>query len=386
MDDKYFIFLIAFLVSLTPFAIDTYLVAMPQMASFFAVNLSNIEITVSIFLVGYAIGAFIGGPLSDRFGRKKVALIGLGIFIFSSFMIFLASIIEELWIFRFTQAFGGGFALINGASSIRDRFSGQSAAKVFSTLTLIMSIPPLIAPAVGAVIVSFTSWKYIFLFLTIYSSLVFLLIFLFFPNGIKRTNTNFLTIYKDILTHKIAIRYILVMALCFGGLFIFIAKSSFIYIHSFGISTTNFPYIFGANVVSMMIFNRINFLLLKRFIARNLLIIGVIIQTLSGFCLAISSLFEPNFLIIIIFITLYIGSLGLIFGNSMALALEFFPHCSGSATAVIGITEFLLSGIIGIFVVLIGGESLTPFFVFMFAVSLSSLIILLNQRRYFKWY
>lgn len=376
--DKYFIFLIAFLVSLTPFAVDTYLVTMPVMAKYFNTNLHNIELTVSIFLVGYSVGQFVGGPLSDNFGRKYMALVGLFIFIFSSFMIFSSTNIVELWVFRFTQAFGGGFALVNGASSIRDRFSGEQSAKVFSTLTLIMSIPPLVAPIVGSFIGDFLGWEYIFWFLGCYGCLVFLMVVLFLPNGSKRPAQNFLLVYKEILTHKIAIRYILVMAFCFSGLFIFIAKASFIYIDFFEIENSLFAYFFGANVLVMMLLNRLNFILLKIFPAKRLLLSGVAFQLLCGVCLVVASQNGPTLGVVVLFLALYIGSLGLIFGNSMALALEFFPHCGGSATAVIGITEFLLSGVVGAIVMQITSDTLTPFFVSMSVVSLASLLILVS--------
>lgn len=299
----------------------------------------------------------------------------------SSFLIFMASTITELLIFRFCQAFGGGFALVNGASSIRDRFSGDKAAKVFSNLTLIMSIPPLMAPLVGSFLFTSFGWEYIFLFLGMYASCVFVAVLFYLPNNKSSTNQNFLQIYKEILTHKIAVRYILVMTLCFSGLFIFVAKSSFIYVEYFHISPSSFAYFFGANVLAMMLFNRINFILLKKIATKQLLFIGVILQCLAALGLIITSLLDSDVLTTLLFLALYIGTLGMIFGNSMALTLEFFPHCGGSATAVIGITEFLISGLIGVCIMQIQSNVLTPYFIGMMAVSTASLLILTQHRQ-----
>ena len=189
---------LAALSSLSPFAIDSYAPAMPFMAKFFGCSLSDIELSMSIYLLGYAIGQFFGGPVSDNFGRKPVVLIGLLCFMISSYMISQSTQLTELYFFRFLQAVGGGFSIVVSMAIARDFFEGKELAKRISYISMIMMAAPLLAPAVGTLLLKLFSWEAIFSFLCIYSIFVLSLIMIFIPEtrkkqsskGLIRKNTN----------------------------------------------------------------------------------------------------------------------------------------------------------------------------------------------------
>ena len=164
---KGFIVILAMLTSITPLAIDVYLPSFVQIAEYFYTSTDEIEITLSIFLLGFGLGQLFGGPLSDKYGRKIFIFIGLSIYIIFSFMITLSDNIYELWLFRFFQALGGGFAVVNTNAIVRDIYSGKEGAKIFSIISMIMMIAPMLAPMIGATILHFFNWKYIFIFLSI---------------------------------------------------------------------------------------------------------------------------------------------------------------------------------------------------------------------------
>ena len=159
--------LLAIIVALSPFAIDTYLPAIPAMAEFFTVDIHLIELSIPIYLIGFAFGQIIGGPISDNHGRKWIGIIGLSLFFLSSFAIIYVETVQQLWIFRFIQAFGGGFGLVICAAVVRDLYDGKDAAKIFTLISLIMMIAPLIAPSIGAILLQYYSWKAIFVLLAI---------------------------------------------------------------------------------------------------------------------------------------------------------------------------------------------------------------------------
>ena len=219
------ILLLALLSSVTPLAIDAYLPAIPAMANDFGVAISNIEITISIYLFFFAFGKFVGGILSDRTGRKNTAMLGLFGFCISSFILFLANTLELLYIFRGIQAFFGAMAVVNTGAIVRDLFKGKEAAKVFSTIASIMMIAPMIAPTLGSLVISFFVWNYIFLFLGIYSLFVLILIYFKLPVTGVRSNTKIVQAYLNVLKHKQAIAYILAVSFAFAGMFIFIQKA-----------------------------------------------------------------------------------------------------------------------------------------------------------------
>lgn len=369
------ILLLAVLSSVTPLAVDAYLPSMPDIAQDLGVKINKIELTVSIFLIFFALGQLSGGILSDRLGRKKTALLGLLGFCISSFALFFSSSLDSLYFFRATQAFFGAMATVNSAAIVRDLFHGKEAAKIFSAIASIMMIAPMIAPALGSLVITFFTWNYIFLFLGIYSFIVMIVIYFKLPlTGIK-SKTKIKEAYKKVLTHKQAMGYILAVSFGFSGMFIFIEKSSFIYMEYFLISKEYFPLFFGANVLMMIILTKVSMKLIQTIDTRKVLKSGIILQLIAGLALVGFS-FEASIYTIFAAMVLYVGSLGFIFGNAMALALDYFKEDSGVANSVIGVSEFTIAGVIGFLASLVHSETLTPVFLMMVATSFFALISL----------
>lgn len=367
--------LLAALTSVTPLAIDTYLPSMPEIARYLHVGIEKIEMTISIFLLFFALGQLIGGVLSDRIGRRMTALIGLGFFAAADFALFNTTTLEELYFFRALQALSGGLAIVNSSAIVRDLFHGKEAAKVFSTIASITMIAPMIAPALGALVISYFSWNYVFLFLGIYSSAVFLILFLYLPETGTKTYTKIFEAYKKVLSHKEALSYILALSFSFSGMFIFIEKSSFIYMEYFHVTKTLFPILFGANVLVMIIFTRLNIKMVRTYEPKTILAVGMSIQFIAGVILYAIS-YSPNILAVFLAMTIYVGILGVIFGNGIALALEFFKNDSGVANSVIGVSEFTIAGSIGFIASTIHTGTLTPIFAMMATTSLLALLSL----------
>lgn len=344
----YLVLILAALTSVTPLSIDMYLPSMPQIASSMSVGIEKIEMTVSIFLLFFALGQMIGGALSDRIGRRKTALSGLIGFIVADFALFYTASLEQLYLFRALQAFFGGLAIVNSAAVVRDLFHGTEAAKFFSAIASVTMIAPMIAPALGALVIAHYPWNTIFLFLGIYASAVAIALFFRMPETGTRTRNPVLSAYRRILTHRQALGYILTLSFAFSGMFVFIEKSSFIYMEYFAQSRSVFPIFFGANVVVMILMTRLNIRLLQNYSASSLLRTGVVIQfTASLLLVGIAK--HASLSEVFILLMLYVGILGIIFGNGMALALEHFKHDSGVANSVIGVTEFTIAGAIGFF-------------------------------------
>ena len=149
----YLIILLSVLSSVAPMGVDTYLPSIPDIAKSFDVSIHKIELSLSIFLIGFSIGQVFGGPISDKYGRKKSSVFGLLGYALFSFIIIFSTNIYELWAYRFFEAFFGGIVVVNAAAAVRDRFHGAEAAKVFSLIGMVRSLAPLLAPAIGAFII-----------------------------------------------------------------------------------------------------------------------------------------------------------------------------------------------------------------------------------------
>ncbi|MGM0622932.1 MAG: multidrug effflux MFS transporter [Campylobacterota bacterium] len=371
---KYFIFLLASLTAISPFAIDTYLPAMLSMSEYFNSSIGSIEITLSIYLIGLSIGQLIGGPLSDRFGRKVMINLGLGLYITASFMIANAQSLEMLWAFRFLQAIGGGFAIVNVAAIVRDNFEGKENAKTLSFIAMIMMVAPMIAPAVGSLILSFASWKAIFLFLALYASLVLVWIQLIPETSAKTKSKNVLKDYLSILTHKIAPFLAFSAAFAMAGMFVFITKSSFIYMEYFGLDKNLFTLFFAINVATLIGFNRLNISLLAKHDRDSIVKAGVWVQIAASSLLIIFALLLPTLYVIVPLIMVFVGSLGFIFGNVISLVLGFFPKISATANAMVGVLGFATAALMGFLSTLLPDTALAPVFMMMLLTAILSFI------------
>lgn len=381
---KGFIFILAMLTAITPLAIDVYLPSFTQIANQFYTSIDQIEITLSIYLLGFALGQLLGGPLSDRYGRKMFIFGGLSVYILFSFSISLASSVEQLWIFRFFQAIGGGFAVVNTSAIVRDVYHGKEGAKIFSIISMIIMIAPMLAPVIGVGILHFFTWRYIFVFLSVYA-----LTLLYFITKLPETSPKIkrggiFSNYIEIFKNPNAILLILASGFGFSGLFIFITKASFIYMEHFKLDTIYFSLFFGLNVASLMMFSRLNIRLLEKYSSMRLFISGITIQFLTATLLfSFSSvLVLPA---VVIGFMIFIGALGLVFGNSISLLLEHFKDISATATALNGVVGFTISSLIGLLASYLHDGTLQPIFILMMStsfISLNFLGLLLKRKKH----
>ena len=374
----YLIILISILSSVAPMGVDTYLPSIPEIAKYFDVNIHKVELSLSIFLIGFAIGQIFGGPISDRYGRRVGSIIGLLGYALFSFLIIFSSSIYELWIYRFLEAFFGGITVVNATAAVRDRFSGQEAAKVFSLIGMVRSLAPLLAPVFGAAIIHFFPWEGIFVFLTIYALIVAFFIYKDLPESFTYTKQNIIESYKLVLTHKKAMKAMLVLAISFGAFFIIIAKTSYIYIEYFGIKTDYFPLFFGINFIILIAMIKVNVKLLKTYEAKNIAKYATLIQ----FCVGIIFLLihkDMNLILTVIIIASYMSMMAFIFGNCMSLAIEHFSKNAGVASGVIGVLQFGLGALISSVALNFDNNG---FFVIAFSITFLSIISFLIMRSY----
>ncbi len=364
--------LLAIIVALSPFAIDTYLPAIPAMAQYFSVNIHLIELSIPIYLIGFALGQIIGGPISDNHGRKWIGTIGLSLFFLSSFAMIYVSTVQQFWLLRFVQAFGGGFGLVICAAIVRDLYDGKDAAKIFTLISLIMMIAPLIAPSIGAILLQYYSWKAIFILLSIYSFSQVIVIMLFVPETKrlrKVAGYEYLNIrqviknYWVIISHKSALTYLLCSSFVAAALFAFLTEISFIYIEYYQQSETTFAWLFGLNIISMMIFNRVNHYLLDKWSPKRILKMGLFIQTSAALALFIIGFLHIDILELVVgLLMLIIGSFGIIAPNNMACYMNYFPKTSGTANAIIGSAQFALGAVVGLILSYLHNGTQLPMF------------------------
>lgn len=364
--------LLALIVALSPFAIDTYLPAIPTMAKFFVVEIHLVELSIPIYLLGFAMGQITGGPVSDNYGRKWIGIIGLTLFFVSSFAIVFISTVQQLWMLRFIQAFGGGFGLVICAAIVRDLYDGKDAAKIFTLVGFIMMIAPLIAPTIGSLLLLFFNWQAIFIMLGSYAFIQIFIIFTLIPEtkrlrklaGYKQLNlSEIIANYWKILSNKSALPFLLCSSFVAASMFAFLTEISFLYIEYYHITETTFAWLFSLNILSMMTCNRINRYLLDHWDSKKILKLGLLLQLSAAVLLLISGLIQlDSLIVVVVLLMVVIGSFGLIAPNNMACYMHYFSHTSGTANALFGSSQFVFGAIIGILLSLIHNGTPIPMF------------------------
>lgn len=345
--------LLGTLVALGPLAIDTYLPALLAMSEHFAVAIHDVEISVSVYVLGVALGQWLGGPLSDHFGRKPVAYAGLLLFIAGSLCIPFSNDVQALYLLRFLQAMGGGASVVIAAASVRDHFTGQQAAGVLTSIGLVMLVAPLLAPALGAALLHLAGWQSIFFMLAGYGVMLLWLVRYPLPMVPRKKDSEPLrhrlfNAYGRVLRNRPAMGFILANGLSFSAMFVFITDAAFLYMEYFGISPSEFPLYFGANVVTMLGLNRLNVLLLRRYASADIMRVGLILQALAGVALLVLTLTNSLTLWAVVpLIMVTAGMVALVMPNGIASFLTLFDRDSGAATGLNGALQFLLAGVIG---------------------------------------
>lgn len=383
---RYFIVFVASMVAIGPFAIDTYLPAMPTMAASLNVEIVSINATLSAYLFGFAFGQLFGGPISDQIGRRRVGILGLVVFCAASFFISAASSISALITLRVFQALGGGFATVICMAMVRDAYEPVEAAKRFPIVMLVMLGAPLVAPAIGVALLSF-GWQSIFVFLALYAVVV-LVAFMPVPETATMASGKLqlgriLPQYIEVLTRRvngrhIPLRYIFTQGLLMSGVFVFITNASFIYLQYFDIEEKWFVLYFGINILTMMFFTLVTSRLIYKVAPYRIWRAGRLLQFIAIVLLAASvSLVELPLWAFATLLAIAIGAGGMINPSVTGLYLAHFDRLSGSAVSLMNVAVFLFGSLLGVVSGLFYDGSLKPIvYTMALAATLGNLVAL----------
>ena len=378
--------LLASIVAITPLAIDMYLPAMLVIANDLNTSMPNVQISLSIYLAGYALGMLFFGPIADQIGRRKLARIGLSLFGLSSLALAFTTEVHTFWLLRAVQAFTGAAATVVVPGIIRHIYQ-KNTAKGMSYVSMIMMIAPLLAPSIGSVILGFSLWSTIFIVLAAYSFVILLFVQRYlidipiFKNDRKGLSL-FFSSYKVVLSNPHARADILSSMFVSFGFFCFLTSVPYIYLDLFKVSEQLFGLLFAFNVMALMFGNFLNTRVVPRIGSRKMLYYGLMCGFISGTALLSFSVLHLSLYFIVAAIAPLMMSLGIIASNADSLILMKFEQNTGTATAVIGTLRFGSGALVGPILAVIHAKSAVPFSSLMFSAVV--LTILVQLIHYFK--
>jgi DHA1 family bicyclomycin/chloramphenicol resistance-like MFS transporter len=347
--------LMAAIAALPPLAVDMYLPAIPQIADDFSTSISTVQNSLSIFLLGFGTGMLVYGPLSDRHGRRPLALFGLAAFAVSSAMLMFSP--SDFWFLalRLLQGFLGSAATIVIPAMIRDCY-GKDTARGMSTVFMIMLVAPLVAPLLGSLTLMLLPWEGIFGFLALYAGILLVLTWRFLPETLATKHTpasatpqrpGLLASYRVILGQQSIYCDLVCYMLSALAFFTYLTSVSFVYITWFGASETLFGVLFAFSAGALIVANWVNVRLVSRQGSRRLMRAGLLLGL--GFALALQLLLALDFGLywaVAAFVCI-VGCLGIASVNADALVLMQFPQQASSAAAVTGTLRFGFGALAG---------------------------------------
>jgi DHA1 family bicyclomycin/chloramphenicol resistance-like MFS transporter len=388
-----FVVAIASIMALNPFAMDMMLPALPNIAATFQIPVPNrLQEVLSIFLLGFGIGQFVMGTLSDRFGRRPVLLGGMAVYCVASALAIVAPSFETLLLARFLQGLGTSATRVVATSIVRDCYAGRRMASVLSLAMMIYIAVPVIAPSFGQALMLLTQWRGIFGVLTVYGMLALIWSALRMPETLPLSERKPLAVrevlgaFRQTITNRQTFGYALAAGAVQGALFAFVfsAQQVFTGIYKLG---RFFPLAFAAVAVGVAVAGFLNSRLVGRLGMRVMSHSAVV-----GFvAVAGITLIAAKFQMIPLPLFMAVGALmmfafGLTFANFTALAMEPHGHIAGTASSLYGSITTLLGIGIGTAIGQDYDGTLMPFATGFFLCALAALAVVavVEKGRLFK--
>ena len=347
------VFILGLLAMLMPLSIDMYLPALPVISAQFGVPAGSAQMTLSTYILGFAIGQLLYGPMADSLGRKPVILGGTLVFAGAAVACALAQSIDQLIIMRFFHGLAAAAASVVINALMRDVYPKEEFSRMMSFVMLVTTIAPLVAPMVGGAVLVWFSWHAIFWILAVAALLASAMIFFFIDETlpverrqkfhIRTTMGNFASLFR----HKRVLSYMLASGFSFAGMFSFLSAGPFVYIELNHVSPQHFGYYFALNIVFLFVMTIINSRFVRRVGAINMFRAGLWIQFVMAIWMVVSAFLGIGFWALVVGVAVFVGCVSMISSNAMAVILDEFPHMAGTASSLAGTFRFGIGAVVG---------------------------------------
>jgi DHA1 family bicyclomycin/chloramphenicol resistance-like MFS transporter len=384
-----FVVLMAALMSIVALSIDAVLPALPMIGDYLSVNnpSDNPKLITTIFL-GLGIGQLIFGPLSDSFGRKPMVYFGFVLFVIASIICITTKSFEMMLFGRILQGIGLASPRTMCIAMVRDSYEGDYMAKILSIVVMVFILVPIIAPTLGQFLMNHYHWKSIFIFTLVYGLAVMLWFWLRQPETLKAKHRipYRLAIFKtgtiQFFRIKSAVVYTLLSGFITGSFMVYLSTAQQIFEKQYDLAE-EFPLIFASIAISVGLATFMNSQLVVKYGMRR--IVHLAMLSFIAISLVFISLYHsgnnPSIEVLVTFFALQFFTIGFLFGNLRALAMQPMGHIAGIGSALNGFISTVMAvpiaNYIGSFVV----DSVTPLFVGFLVCGIISLILFYSNSR-----
>jgi DHA1 family bicyclomycin/chloramphenicol resistance-like MFS transporter len=346
--------LLALLTGLGPLSVDMYLASLPSIGRILGAPASQVQLTISFYLVGFACAQVVYGPLSDRHGRRPVLLAALGHYLVATLACALAFSIETLIAARFLQAVGASGAIVLARAVVRDMFEGSRVGREMSRMAAIMALAPLVAPLIGGVLETAFGWRSNFIALLGFGGAGFAMIWFLLPETLRQrapepvSFASTLRAYRRFLENRSFVAHLGIVACCLSGLFAWISASAFIVQDIYGYSAMAFGITFAVSSSGYLLGTSFAARFVMRWGSGRVMGIGTAAMASSGLIMVLLLAFGPHRAEgLIAAVSLYVFGMGMSLPQAQAGALLPFPDRAGAASSLVGFSTQTMSAVVG---------------------------------------
>ncbi len=338
--------LLASLTALGPMSSDMYVPSLPDIGHSLHVPIGQVQLTISSYLVGFAAGQIVYGPLSDRLGRKPVLLVAIFIYGLGSVLCATTRSIDALVAARFVQALGGAGAIVLARAVVRDLYSGVRAGRELSLMGSIQALAPIAAPVIGGFLQTVFGWHASFILLVIVSIASGTLTARLLPETLHKRTTEPLSpatmgrLYRSVLVNRSFVAHLAIMTTTFVGLYAWVSGASIVIQGVYGLSPLAFGMTYAVGSLGYMIGTNIAVRIVMRLGLGPMIGIGSAIMATGGLMMAaVVALGLTSVTWLVGSMTIYLAGMGLAMPQTMAAALTPFPDRAGTASSLLGFSQ-----------------------------------------------
>ncbi|MFR5264714.1 multidrug effflux MFS transporter [Clostridium sp.] len=371
-----FIIFIGFLSAFVPMSTDLYLPALPSMVNTFHTNAAILNLTITFFFIFYAVGMLFWGPLSDKYGRKPILLIGMVLYALGSILCATATTVPLLIIYRILQAIGSGAAVSVSTAMMKDVYTGKKLVSMLATVQSIAMTTPVIAPIIGAFILKYTSWHGIFWILTAVS-VIAIIGGLLLQETIKVHSTgNIIQIFSKLATVSKNPGFSLLLfifSMQSLPMMAYITMSSYIYMNGFHLSDQSYSYFYACTAIFLVLGPMVYMRLSKKFHSNSIIKADFAILVISGLLLIFVGKASPYLFALCIIPAMMFGNMTRPPGTNLMLAQQ--DDNIGSASSLISFANTIMGSIGMVLITLNFGNKIVDIGVMYLIVSILALIL-----------
>ncbi|GJF28003.1 Bcr/CflA family drug resistance efflux transporter [Kitasatospora sp. NE20-6] len=342
------------LVALGPLTTDLYLPALPALTDDLGSTAPAVQLTLTGSLLGMAAGQLLFGPMSDRLGRRRPLLAGMGLYTLATVVCALAPSVPVLIAARFVQGAAGAAGLVISRAVARDRYEGVAMIRFMASLAMISGLAPIVAPVLGAQLLHVTSWRGSFAVLAAFGVLLTVVAALWLRESLppeRRHGGGLSTTVRAIgglLRNRRFVGFTATTTFSFGALFGYVAGSSTVLQEVYHVSPQAYSLLFAVNSVALMATTQLNGrVLVTRLRPATLMLTGLGGAVLAGLVLTLATgVWDAGLVAVCPAMCLLMASMGIVGPNSSAQALTLAPHAAGSASALLGLSSFLCGAVV----------------------------------------